>query len=311
MIASDPELGTDAIVGLYIGTYAGRTDLYVENAAEVRREPLTPDVVRAALKHNYAISAFTASPFTSETGMRTHVGAIDFDTENGHDQAITVQRLLDRHNIPSLLVGSRRGAHLWVSLLNYTHAATMHRALTAAVALSAGQDAAQDPKVEVFPKRGEALAVGALRLPGMPHQRTQQVYPIYDYPGGGSVIEQPTFADLLAHHPLGMAEAIEQLAGRLPMPAVYPKAMPSFYTYAGRTHDRSGDPKASAVLEGWGLQARPGSTVRCPMHDDKRRSLTIYRDDERVYCGAPYCVLNNSGHGVGSIALAKMQGGTA
>jgi hypothetical protein len=47
----------------------------------------------------------------------------------------------------------------------------------------------------------------------------------------------------------------------------------------------------------YGLAARPGSAVRCPLHDDRHPSLSILRDDRRVYCHSPSCLLNNEGHG--------------
>jgi hypothetical protein len=299
MTPADPGWYNDDLLGLFIGTFAGRVDLYVENGAEVKREPLTPEVLRHAIAHRYAISAYLG-----QADGRTHVGAIDFDTANGLEQARQVQHLLDAHDIPSLVVGSRRGAHLWVSLFDYSDTTSMHRCLKAAVALSAGQPAADDPKVEVFPKRGESLAVGALRLPGMPHQRDQQVYPVYV---GAESHPAPTFDQLVDLQQLAMAAAISRLAGRLAPPREYPKALGDFYGYS-HAASRLGDaPKASAVLaEGWGLQVRPGGNTFCPFHDDKRRSLTVFKDDQRVFCGAPACALNNAGHGVGSIQLRGM-----
>jgi hypothetical protein len=67
------------------------------------------------------------------------------------------------------------------------------------------------------------------------------------------------------------------------------------------------NPSASAILSSWGVpNARPGVTVRCPKHEDKRRSLTIFKDDQRVYCGSPICPLHGAGHGVGSVLLGRM-----
>jgi hypothetical protein len=64
---------------------------------------------------------------------------------------------------------------------------------------------------------------------------------------------------------------------------------------------------ASEAIQRMGVEnARPGTTVKCPQHEDRRRSLTIFKDDKRVYCGAPACPLHGDGHGVGSIVLGKM-----
>lgn len=294
MNLNDPDLADDGIVSLYIGSFAARDDLYVENGAEVRRAPLTPDVVRKAIRHKYPVSAYLG-----DTTGRTHVGAIDFDNDDGLTMAQQTQSLLMEHNLPSLLVESRRGAHLWVTCWNWSDCGTMHRALTGAVGLAAGPEAMEDPKVEVFPKRGEDLAVGALRLPGLAHHKTQQVYAV-------AGIADPTLRQIIEVHELGDADAVKRLAGTAPRPKRYPKGLDNFYGY--RPERALGDaPKATEVLASWGVQVRPGGTVQCPMHEDRRRSMTVFKDDARVFCGAPHCRLNNSGHGVGSIELSKMK----
>jgi hypothetical protein len=56
----------------------------------------------------------------------------------------------------------------------------------------------------------------------------------------------------------------------------------------------------------YGLQARPGRTVRCPVHDDRHASLSVMRDDRRVYCFSPGCPLNNDGRGRDAYDLASL-----
>lgn len=58
----------------------------------------------------------------------------------------------------------------------------------------------------------------------------------------------------------------------------------------------------------WGLDARPGRTVRCPCHEDRSPSLSVLPDDRRVYCHAPGCALNNAGRGRDAWDLAQMAG---
>jgi hypothetical protein len=301
MLATDPDVADEGIVSLYIATFAGRDDLYVENGAGVVREPLEPEVVRKALRHSYPVSAYLGT-----ADGRTHVGAIDFDREDGLELAHKIERLLDQHDIPAMVGESRRGAHLWVTSVDQTSIGTMHRMLKAAVALVCGQETADDPKVEVFPKHGsEELAVGALRLPGLPHQKTQQVYPVWF--GGYNKCEQPTFRDLIVGQQLTTSAAIERLAGKGPPIAAYPKDVGEFYGHKPE-RDWGEDPSASEILLAWGVpNAKPGGTVNCPKHNDKRRSLTVFKDDERVFCGAPHCVLHGSGHGVGSVLLGRME----
>lgn len=301
MRPTDPDWADDGIVSLYISTFAARDDLYVANGAGVVREPLTPNVIREAASHNYPVSAYLGR----EDGG-THVGAIDFDRDDGEQLGTQVIALLEQHEIPSTMWRSRRGAHLWVTSVDWgVTVGTMHRMLKAALALACGQEVADDPKVEVFPKRGEGLAVGALRIPGLPHHKTQQVYPMWASTEGEW--DDPSIRQVIEYHTLTTNTAIERLAGKAPQRASYPKAVGGFYGYK-ESRDWGPTPSASEVLMAMGAEgAKPGGTVKCPRHEDRRRSLTIFRDDERVYCGAPHCVLNGQGHGVGSVQLAKMQ----
>jgi len=285
-----------AMVEYYLGQFAPRRDAYVQNSAAVVKQELTPDVVRRALQHNYSVSAYMADE------GRTHVGAIDFDRTDGFDLAMRVARLLEEHGSPSLIVGSRRGAHLWVTCEEIIEAGVMHRALAEVLALTE-DGLADDHKVEVFPKYGEGFAVGALRLPGLPHQKTQIVYPAYTIKGEEIV---NGVEGMLEAHDLTPAAVLRRLSGNGHAPCGYPKGLDRFYGYTAPAAF-SEAPSASEVLIGMGVErARPGATVRCPRHDDKHGSLTIFRDDERVYCGAPHCELNNSGHGVGSVILQRM-----
>lgn len=297
MRVDDPDWDDEGIVSLYIGTFAARDDLYVENGAEVRREPLRPDTIRKAIRHRYAVSAYMGA-----ADGRTHVGALDLDVdEGGHTMAEQVRDLLDEHNIPASIVGSRRGAHLWVTSCDWVKVGEMHRMLTAAVGLALGNEAMENPKIEVFPKIGaEELAVGALRLPGLNHHKTQVIYPF-------NGIEQPTFRQIIEGHMLTTGEAIRRLAGTGPRRRRYPKALDNFYGFREK-RAYGPAPKATEVLSSWGVTVNPGGTVKCPKHQDRHRSLTVFKDDERVYCGAPHCPLNGGGHGVGSVALSKMEG---
>jgi hypothetical protein len=298
MQPTDPDWAHDAIIETYIGCFAARTDLYVQNGAAVVREELNADVVRDAVAHHYAISAYCGAK-----DARTHVGAIDFDTTNGLTQGRAIQQFLDDAAVPSSLWESRRGAHLWVTCWDWVECGVMARMLRAAVSLTLGDEVAADPKVEVFPKPGSDLAVGALRLPGLPHHKDQQVYPLVRTNGVGGVAMDPTFQQVIDAVILTTPEAVRRLAGKAPRKAAsYPKALGA---YAAK-RDHGDAPSATDVLRSWGIECQPGGTARCPKHDDKRRSLTVFKDDRRVYCGAPHCALNNGGHGVGSILLSRM-----
>lgn len=60
----------------------------------------------------------------------------------------------------------------------------------------------------------------------------------------------------------------------------------------------------------YGLDAVPGRTVRCPAHEDRHPSLSIARDDQRVWCHAAGCPLNDGGRGADAWALASLAGAT-
>lgn len=287
-----------ALLRIFIGWFAGRDDLYVKNAALVVREPLTDEVLRQAIAGRYAISAYLGQ----EDG-RTHVGAIDFDTDTGLGEARAIASRLWVEGVPTLLCHSRRGAHLWVGSWDYVSTATMRRALEGALALAG---IAPDPKIEVFPKAGTGLAVGALRLPRLPHQKTGEVYPAEVLDEDGWTVVGPDLIDLLEAHLPADTPNVTALTIHAPTERKYPKGLGRFYGYRP-TRDPNGVPKASEVLAGWGVQVVPGSTTKCPAHEDRRRSLTVFKDDERVFCGSPSCRLHGGGHGVGSIVLAQME----
>jgi hypothetical protein len=286
-----------ALLRIFIGWFAGREDLYVQNAAQVVREPLTEDVILHALDHNYAISAYMGR----EDG-RTHVGALDFDTESGLEDARRVAAHLWVAGAGTVLCHSRRGAHLWMMSEDAVPTFTMRRALEGGMALAG---VAHDLQVEVFPKPGGGLAVGALRLPRLPHQTTQQVYPVEVLDDDGWMVVEPDLLALLEVAFPVRASLLQALATHAPRQ--YPKGLGAFYGYRP-PRDSNGVPKATEVLAAWGVEAVAGRTVKCPKHDDKRRSLTVFKDDERVFCGSPSCILHGDGHGVGSIALQAMVG---
>ena len=289
----------DSLLNVYLAWFGARTDLYVKNAAMVIQQPLTSGVIRNAIDHHDAISAYTAT----DQGD-TWVGAIDFDTADGLAQARLVSKALAEAKVPSLLAHSRRGAHIWLTCWDVVRSSQMRKALNAAIH-HAGL--LPDDQIEVFPKPGNGLAAGALRLPGMPHQRTKQVYPIEMLDDDRWLPVGPDLIDLLeAHLPCEKADLLA-LAASYKTKQPYPKGgLGTFYS-ARPARDFGPEPSASAHLQRlWGLTVRPGGTTRCPLHDDRRGSLSVMRDDTRVYCGSPACVLHGGGHGVGSVALERM-----
>jgi hypothetical protein len=52
--------------------------------------------------------------------------------------------------------------------------------------------------------------------------------------------------------------------------------------------------------------AAPGRTVRCPRHDDRHPSLSVFPDDRRAMCHSAGCVLNGDGRGHDAWGLARL-----
>ena len=300
-LQDDPDLSDDWMVDWYLWFFAARRDAYVINASEVVRDELTPAILRAALSHRYPLSGFMAD----EHGQ-THVGAIDFDTDDGLTRAAQVQDIAAGRDIHTLLESSRRGAHLWVCSWGRVKTGQMHAALKALLHM-ADPELATDDHVEVFPKLGAGnFGSGALRIPGLHHHLTQEQYPVLRE---GKATDGGIKATLDLFGWTNPVHLVHAAGDRVHRPRTpYPQRITGFYA---KTNFRTGDePKASEVLAGLGIQVRPGATTRCPMHEDRRRSLTVFKDDVRVFCGAPSCPLNGAGHGVGSIDLSKMVAST-
>lgn len=62
-----------------------------------------------------------------------------------------------------------------------------------------------------------------------------------------------------------------------------------------RHPDRNDGSVTAALAARYGLAARPGRSVRCPVHDDRHASLSILRDDRRAICHAPTCAWASPG----------------
>ena len=61
---------------------------------------------------------------------------------------------------------------------------------------------------------------------------------------------------------------------------------------------RSSSDVTDALSELFGLRAVAGRSVKCPRHDDRSPSLSIFADNQRALCHSGSCVWHNGGHGV-------------
>jgi hypothetical protein len=301
----------DAILDLYLGQWAARRDGWVKDSRAHIGEPLTIEVARAALAAGgSSVSGYTAT-WRGEGDTRhamTHIGAIDFDLEDGLIRATRVRDFLHEHGITGMVMESRRGAHLWIQTIGdglhdsepqgMVPAGVVRRALEAAIALLD----MTDPKVEVFPRPSRAeWGAGALRMPLMKHPKTGVRYPAHD-PHDRPVTSLSGLLDLVMGG-VSPYKALTGLAGAATTPMTYPS--PGAAQRLARP--RSGDvPLVSDILAGLGTAITPGRSIRCPFHEDRKASLSIADDDQRVWCKSPECPAYNDGKGIGSLALAAL-----
>lgn len=289
-----------AVLDLYIGTFAARTDAYVRDSRAHVNDEITRELVEVALTTlTFSMSGYLAT--TNDGRMTSHVAAIDFDSGSRHD-AEWVRQTLQGLDIPTLLVDSRRGAHLWL-LTEVFPAATLRHALEHAVKLTS-PDLIKG--CEIFPKRSASpFGAGALRMPLMRHPKTGLRYSAWDLENR----ELTTPEDLLLAHTPAPRRAIERLTAMLPTTVEYPRGLGA---YRRRTDATPGS--VTSLLQSLGAQPTPGRSCLCPFHDDQHRSLSVADDDQRVWCKTPECDAYNGGRGLGTLGLERLiarQGRTA
>lgn len=270
--------------------FCARFDAYVKDSRAHVNGDVSPELLVDAYSNKWAISGYTAK--AEGTDLVTHVGAIDFDHAT-QEQRVAVRATLTSLGIPWFISMSRRGAHVWVFLQEDVPAQAMNKALEQAIRLT---DKDILSTCEVFPKRSSApFGVGALRLPLMTHPKDGQRYPCYDMDGNRitkliDVVTSIKYAD---------ASKIRALAADAPVE--YPRGLGA---YAKPRVDSAGS--AVSLLANMGVTAVPGHSCRCPFHEDRKASLSVSGDDQRVWCKSPECVAYNGGRGVGTLALQRM-----
>lgn len=294
----------------YAHLFPARNDVYsrwTDEGWRPVREPLTGEIVLAGLTgKGPSISGYMIAP-----GSVSHVLAIDFDTDEGLEQAFTLARYM---NFPSYVETSRRGAHLWCILDRVMPAITI-RAAARALLQGAGLPS-DDSHIEIRPGSdhvdaewhqhvsGAVVGTGlghALRLPLMPHPKTGKRGRVM-FPSGTQA--GSTVAEFILAIDWADSELIRTWSERWKRPPVThlpaDKRNPRDYP-----EDTSSASEILASL--WGVtNARPGRSVRCPAHDDRVASLNILPDDRRALCMAGGCLLNNDDHGRGTYELTKL-----
>jgi hypothetical protein len=299
----DPE----QVALVYLHTFAARTDVFsawTPNGWRPRREHLTPGVVMAGLtRTGPSISGYMIAP----PGL-SHVLAFDFDTDGGFEEAMRLGLTMWRQELPAYVETSRRGAHLWCVLDAVLKAAVIRKAARALLATALLPT--NDPHIEIRPGSDAVAPHGlghALRLPIMPHPKTGKRGRMHD-PRTGTAMS-PRVAQMLLDVELAPAPVVAAWGDRWnPAVEVVP---PSLRNPKGPSED-DGASAAELLMTLWGvLMAVPGRNTHCPAHggEDRHPSLTVMKDDRRVICRVPGCVLNNDGHGRGTWELRTLAPG--
>ena len=298
----------EAVALYYVNLFPARTDVYShwtggpeDGGWRPVKENLTPAIAVAGLtKTGPSISGFMIAP-----GGVSHSLAIDFDDEDGYKQAIKVGRTMHTANAPAYVERSGRGAHLWAVLEQTMQARSIRRALRWWIQRS-GLDP-EDPKIELRPGSDDLPEGGlghALRLPLMPHPRTGHRGRLIN-PVTGELVGANLGETLLNIETIPCSSIVEAAMLFVPKPNPLNIPLSLRNVHAPREEDTAS--AAGILRELWGVEnAQPGRAVRCPAHDDKRPSLSILRDDRRVICRSPSCILNNNDRGRGTHELEKL-----
>lgn len=302
-----------------IARFAGRHDAYVRwtgNRYVTVRAPLTPVVVRTALRDAVPIGAYFLTPDST-----SHVAALDLDRSDGWDLGCQIGAWLWTVDVPAYVERSRDGrAHLWItvapgstSLSSGLPGISLRYALRATLQ-TMSLDALRG--IELRPgsdRLGRPDGLGhSLRLPTMPHKDTGERHPLCD-PRSGSPIAP--LGGLLSTLEFASTGRVVELAERYRPPS------PDSARLIGPSRGRREDGPIGRFNAQVGVcevlrreftveNARPGRTIRCPAHDDRQPSLSIARDDSRVWCHSPGCALSAEGRGqdaYGLWALSKEQ----
>jgi hypothetical protein len=298
---------------VYRAAWCPRTDAKAEWSVQGEhwyavREPLTvPRILDGLRKVRPPVSAYM-----DDREGNTHVLAIDFDRDDGLDLGYRMAKVARDDGAYLYVERSRRGCHVW-GTTEVLSGDVMRRALRYWVG-RVSAEAARDPKTEIMPmavQRGPDTVGHSLRLPMMPHQRTGERHPLCDPDGKplGKTLGETMMA--VCETP---AQVVRDAAAKGPPSPVNLHSLPPEVRPPRRLRADEMPSASDLLREHWGvLNAAPGRTVRCPVHPspDRHPSLSISRDDERVWCHAPECewyAPEGLGQiqGIGSLRLAKL-----
>ena len=284
----------------WIDKFAYRSDdfyLHHDGLSYPARRPLTPADVVSALDG----TGPTISILFLHDDDTAKVAAIDADGEDGWEVIGVIARVLLGHGIACAVEPSRRGGHLWLVSKEPLPAIVLRHAIQVAISL-AGHDPA-DTKIEIRPTTDQKLSAyggGQLRGPMMPHRETGEAWPLLD-----PANVEPLGADWgesVERFPLADPVFLNQLAANWRPPVRAPRrdSKQTLRPYRGASKVAA----YNAAMSIWDvldlyfpghLRNRFAREARCPFHEDRHASLSIYENGARVKCHAGGCILASRG----------------
>jgi len=293
-----PDRAPSKAAARYIDLFAGRNDDFFFYSTFDRhdtpaRRPLTcGDIVRGL--HG---TGPTVSVLFLRNDNTAQVAAVDADGEDGWEVIVDLAHSLTANGIACAIERSRRGGHLWVVVDAPLPAVMIRHALHVAIAL-AGHDPA-DPEIEVRPETDQKRSPyggGHLRGPMMPHRTTGETWPLLD-----PFTLKPLGADWLEAvetFPITNNGAVVSLASAWQAPVVETRPKREPYRGTSKVAAFNAEVTIWDVLERWYpglLRGTAARQARCPFHDDRRASVSIYAGGTKIKCHAAGCILAGRG----------------
>jgi hypothetical protein len=339
-VASLPDDAIHQAAELYAATFAGRQDAYAiwspaDQFHRAVRQPLTGDIILTAFETGVPVSGYILA-----TDSTTHLAVLDIDRDDGYVLGQQALRRITGLGGLGYIEASRRGCHLWVVLDRPLPGIVVRSALRQLIveaglprcpgagrkpvphpktnipscpgcsrtgaSLIQGQTIVDhaDPRIELRPGsdhlNNENSVGHCIRMPTMPHQKTGKRYVLVSGDGeklSGKLVE------MMAAVELSPAQVILDLSARSPVPNLGTPPLSLRQPWGAPAQIESA---CQILISVWGTDPSktiPGRAICCPAHDDHNPSLSIARDDERVFCKSGACDLYNDGRGRGTHEL--------
>jgi hypothetical protein len=176
-----PTLTPTLLAGGWFTRFVNRTSPYALQQPDGSYRWVYEDVTRDLLARHLA-GEVTLALASANAQAQTRWVCVDVDVPCALPQLAALGDALEEQGLPNLVEESRRGGHLWLffSELVPVH---MARYLAHQALVHASQEGLEVPAYELYPLRASQETIAqAVRLPLGIHRKTDQRYPLWDYP---------------------------------------------------------------------------------------------------------------------------------